>query len=156
MLCCDQDLSDSFQTWLKWIFLEGKKKLLISEKTHSRSCTPRAPCKYAVHGMSQATTTSGATHTLQEPLLLCPSEIQHPLKPGEGEGWISWWNCMSFWLLKYKSHLLQRQVLHRDNSCAETKIIIPAIHPLQEPLPMAQVAYWNLTYINASSSMVSH
>lgn len=63
-------------------FFGGEKRLLKSGKAHSRSCTPHA----AVHGTSQATTTCGATHSLQEPLLLCPSEIQHPLNPGEGEG----------------------------------------------------------------------
>lgn len=152
VLCCDQDLSASFQTWLKWTFFGGKKKLLVSEKAHSRSCTPSAPC----NGTSQATTTSGATHSLQEPLLLCPSEIQPPLNSGEGEGWPSWWNRISLWLFKYKSHVSWRQVFHRDHGCAETKIVIPAIHSFQESLPVAQVPYWNVTYIDASGSVVSH
>lgn len=134
--------------WLFW----RKKKLLVSEKARSRSCTPTAPC----NGTSQATTTSGATHSLQEPLLRCPSEIQHPLNSGEGEGWTSRWNRISLWLFKYKSHVSWRQVFHRDHGCAETKTVIPAIHSFQESLPVAQVPYWNVTYIDASASVVSH
>lgn len=80
---------------------------------------PVLPASTAVHGTSQTTTTSGATHSLQEPLLLCPSEIQHPLNSGKGEGWTSWWSSISLWLFKYNSHVLWRQVFHRDHGCAE-------------------------------------
>lgn len=44
MLCCDQDLSDSFQTWLKWTFLGGKKKAACKWKSTFKElpCTAQA------------------------------------------------------------------------------------------------------------------
>lgn len=50
---------------------------------------PVLPASLIVHGMSQTTTTSGATHSLQEPLLLL--SLRNPSSP---ESWGGRWNFM--------------------------------------------------------------
>lgn len=51
-------------------FFGGKKSCLKVEKHILGAAHPMLHVSAAVHGTSQVTTTCGATHSLQEPLLL--------------------------------------------------------------------------------------
>lgn len=67
------------------------------------------------------------------------------------DGAVSHSGCLNTTLMYYEGRF-STEIM----AVLNLKIVIPAIHSLQESLPAAQVPYWNVTYIDASGSVVSH